>query len=92
MAAARAELGPVRSLAYFERTLAAVRGEDFECPVCLDDVPIAQRWMFPCAHAFCDSCASDVAKVKRICAVCRAPVTPAQATESGRLKPGEAAS
>ena len=44
----------------------------------MDDVPLAQRRMFPCAHALCDSCAEDVASRHGHCGICRAPVTPAQ--------------
>lgn len=65
-----------RSLAFFDKSLAATRGENSAehrtCSICLDeDIPCEDLSITVCSHVFCTSCIEEVAVKVGSCPVCR---------------------
>ncbi|CAJ1351070.1 unnamed protein product [Effrenium voratum] len=80
VAAAEAAASTQRSLQFFERTLAAARGEasaeERSCSICLEeDLQEEELSITVCAHVFHSSCLQEVVKHFGTCPVCRHKLT-----------------
>ena len=57
----------------FERSLDDVE-ESFCCPICLEDLPVKDCGIAPCAHKACMSCWSAILRQDWRCPMCRSEV------------------